>query len=99
MGRSVGRVVAEDKDGKLPPNRNGVIKYSITAGNRGGMSMITFYYVKQGCCSLWNKVSPKLRNCNQSDKGLNFDTFAEFLNLHSDKSFKATRSNFKHKNV
>eukprot|EP00794_Sanderia_malayensis_P011811 gene11811-13035_t len=32
-GRSVGRVTAEDKDGKLPPNRNGIVKYHITSGN------------------------------------------------------------------
>ena len=36
QGRRVGRVIAEDKDGKLPPNTNGIIKYSISAGDDKG---------------------------------------------------------------
>ncbi|XP_065063594.1 protocadherin Fat 4-like isoform X2 [Rhopilema esculentum] len=36
VARSVGRVTAVDADGKLAPNRNGVVMYSIIAGNVKG---------------------------------------------------------------
>ena len=42
VARSVGRVTAVDADGKLSPNRNGVITYSIIAGNEEGLFNLIF---------------------------------------------------------